>query len=31
MVTLTKGCRCNNSLRNDFEHHVRLAGVLKVF
>jgi hypothetical protein len=30
-VTLTKFCRCNNSSGDDFAHHVRLAGVVKLF
>ncbi len=30
-ITLTKSCRRNNSLSDDFAHHVRLAGVAKFF
>ena len=30
-VALTKFCRGNNSSGDDFAHHVRLAGVVKLF
>src|SRR5712671_3475367 len=30
-IALTKCCRCNNSSGDDFVHHVRLTGVLKLF
>ncbi len=29
-ITLTKSCRLDNSLGDDFAHHVRLTGVLKL-
>jgi len=30
-VTLTPACRCNNSLGNDFAHHLKLADFVKLF